>query len=70
MMLKYDKVFSLMDSKGIKQIDLRKAGIHPRTFQKLKHGELIRSDVIDAFCRLLDCQPGDWMEYVPDQDED
>lgn len=65
-MLKYDKTFLLMQSKGIKQTQLRNSGVHPRTFQKLKHGELIRSDTIDTLCALLDCQPGDLMEYVPD----
>lgn len=69
-MLKYSKVFAVMESKGIKQADLRKAGIHPRTFQKLRESGLIRSDVIDGLCRLLDCQPGDIMEYVPDSPVD
>lgn len=65
-MIKYSKVFAIMEAKGIRQTDLRKAGIHPRTFQKLRESGLIRSDVIDGLCRLLDCQPGDIMEYVPD----
>lgn len=65
-MLIYDKFFSLLKAKGIKQIDLREKGIHPRVFQKLKAGDLIRSDTIDQLCQLLDCQPGDIMEYVPD----
>ena len=67
-MLKYDKLFALMEQKGIKQITLRSQGVHPRTFQKLSNGELIRSDTIDQLCRLLSCQPGDIMEYVPDEE--
>ena len=67
-MLKFDRFFALMKSKGIRQIDLREKGIHPRTFQKLKNSELIRSDVIDALCKLLECQPGDIMEYVRDEE--
>lgn len=66
-MIRYDKIFTLMEQKKVKQIDLRLLGIHPRTFQKLANGELIRSDTIDALCRLLDCQPGDFMEYIPDE---
>lgn len=66
-MLKYDKLFVLMQNKGVKQIDLRAQGAHPRVFQKLTHGELIRSDTIDQLCRLLDCQPGDWIKYIPDE---
>ena len=67
-MLKYDKLFTLMEQKGIKQITLRSQGVHPRTFQKLSNGELIRSDTIDLLCKLLNCQPGDFMEYVPDEE--
>ena len=67
-MLKYNKLFVLMEQKGIKQITLRSQGVHPRTFQKLSNGELIRSDTIDQLCKLLNCQPGDFMEYVPVED--
>ncbi|MBQ9861941.1 MAG: helix-turn-helix domain-containing protein, partial [Clostridia bacterium] len=24
---------------------------------------------LDAICRVLDCQPGDILEYLPDEDE-
>lgn len=66
-MIRYDKLFNIMEQKGIKQITLRSQGVHPRTFQKMANGELIRSDTIDQLCRLLNCQPGDFMEYVPDE---
>ena len=65
-MISYRKLFELMKTKGIKQIDLREKGVHPRTFSKMQNSELIRSDTIDQLCKLLDCQPGDFMEYVPD----
>lgn len=65
-MISYRKLFELMKTKGIKQIELREKGVHPRTFSKMHNGELIRSDSIDQLCKLLDCQPGDIMEYVPD----
>lgn len=68
-MLDYTKFFSLLKEQGIKQIDLRMRGVHPRTFQKLQNGELIRSDTINQLCALLNCQPGDIMEYVPDEPE-
>lgn len=68
-MIRYVKFFELLKKKGIKQIELREKGIHPRTFQKMQNGELIRSDTIDQLCRLLQCQPGDIMEYV-DEPED
>ena len=66
-MILYDKLFALMDAKGIKKVELREKGVHPRIFAKLSRGELIRSDTIDQLCALLECQPGDLMEYVPSE---
>lgn len=37
------------------------------TLQQLRHGELASWKTIDTACRLLDCQPGDLLEYVPDE---
>ena len=36
------------------------------TLQKLRKGEGISWDSISAICSLLNCQPGDLMEYIPD----
>ena len=39
----------------------------PATLQQLRHGELASWKTIDTVCRLLDCQPGDLLEYVADE---
>lgn len=36
------------------------------TLTQLRHGELVSWKTIDTICRLLNCQPGDIMEYVDD----
>ena len=38
---------------------------------KLKTGKIraVRFTTLDAICRTLDCQPGDLIEYRPDQSE-
>ena len=36
------------------------------TIQKLRRGEIVGGRNIDTLCRLLDCQPGDLIEYVSD----
>lgn len=38
------------------------------TIQKLRKGELVSWANINTICRLLNCQPGDIMEYVPDEE--
>lgn len=39
------------------------------TLQKFRTGEMVSTDNITRLCRLLDCQPGDILEYVPDGDD-
>ena len=39
------------------------------TLQKFRRKQMVSSENIEILCRLLDCQPGDIMEYVPDDEE-
>lgn len=43
-------------------------GISPTNLSILKTGKAkaVRFTTIDAICRALDCQPGDVLEYRPD----
>lgn len=36
--------------------------------QQLRHGELVSWKTMDTICSLLDCQPGDLIEFVKDGD--
>ena len=38
------------------------------TIQKLRNNELVSWDNISTVCNLLDCQPGDILEYIPDEE--
>ena len=40
-----------------------------RELQKLRHNELISQATIETICRLLNCQPGDIIEYIPDNSD-
>ena len=40
------------------------------TVQCFRTGRGISWESLDTLCRLLDCQPGDLMEYIPDSDPD
>ena len=37
------------------------------TVQKLRAGQSVGWDNIEAICRLLNCQPGDILEYTENQ---
>jgi len=46
-------------------------GISMTNLSLLKKGRVkgIRFSTLNAICRELDCQPGDILEYVPDQED-
>ena len=69
MSIKYDKLFVLLKEKGYSSYRLRKEKlISQSVLQKLRTGEgIIDSRTINRLCSLLDCQPGDIMEYVPEE---
>lgn len=37
------------------------------TLQQLRHGDLVSWMNIETICRLLQCQPGDILEYVEEE---
>lgn len=39
------------------------------TIQKFRNGQMVSTDNINNLCRMFDCQPGDILEYVPDDEE-
>lgn len=64
-MMKYYKLFILLDKKGMKKTDLLQIISSP-TLAKLSSGKSVTTDILCKICGFLDCQPGDIMEYVPD----
>ncbi len=47
----------------------RAIGITEANLSLLKSGKVkgLRFSTLEAICRVLDCQPGDLLEYVPDE---
>lgn len=70
-MLKYYKLFVLLDKRNLKKTDLLTlADITSPTLAKLSKGAIISSETIDKICKGLNCQPGDIMEYIPNDSAD
>jgi putative transcriptional regulator len=68
MPISYSKLFTLLESKGHSSTYwLRQNGVHPATVNKLRKNERVNTDTISLLCQLLECQPGDIMEYVEDE---
>ncbi len=63
----YGKLLNLMKQKGITTYTIRQNNIIGQaTLTKIKNGGDIDTRTIAKFCELFDCQPGDILEYVPD----
>jgi len=71
MSIKYDKLMALLKEKGYTTYRIRQDKlIGEATLQKLRSGDgIIDTRTIEKLCKLLNCQPGDIMEYVEDDSE-
>jgi len=71
MALKYYKLLDTLNKKGISKGELQKmSDISSATVAKLSSHEKVSLDVIDKICGVLQVQPGDIMEYIPDAQGD
>lgn len=69
-MITYSKLFKILSDRGhTSRYWLQQNGIHPATISKLQKNERINTDTINKICFLLNCQPGDILEYVPTDSE-
>jgi Predicted transcriptional regulator len=66
-MITYQPLFELLKKRNITKYQLvnKTKLIGGATFDKLKANAPINTNTIDKLCNLLDCQPGDIMEYLP-----
>lgn len=71
MPFKYDKLFKLLKEKGITSYRIRKENIISQAaLTKMKNGEgNIDTRTLERLCAVLECQPGDIMEYIEGDDQ-
>lgn len=64
--VRLDVVMALRKVRGQDLSD--RIGLTPANLSKLKTGKVraVRFSTLEKLCRELDCQPGDLLEYVPD----
>lgn len=67
MPIKYYKLFDMLNRRGMKKTDLLQVVSSP-TLAKLSKGKTVTTEVIAAICNFLNCQPGDIMEYQPEDE--
>lgn len=71
MAISYQKLFDLLEKNGWTTYKIRKEKlIGQGTLTALKNGTGgLDSKTISRICKTLNCQPGDIMEYVPDDNQ-
>lgn len=67
-MLKYKiDVLKALKDNGFSTYRIRNEKIFNQTqLQDIRKNHLLTHDALDKLCRLLECQPGDLLEWVPD----
>ena len=67
-MISYDNLWKVMEEKGVSQYALiKKYRVSPGQITRLKRNESVSTHTIEMFCKILGCQVGDIMEYIPDE---
>lgn len=70
-MIKYKiNIMKALKEKGYTSYKLRKNKIFGEaTMTKFRKKEYINFDNLNLLCKILECQPGDILEYVVDTDD-
>lgn len=68
--IRYEKLFRLLKEKGLTKYSLRKDNVvGVATLEKMRKGVgHVDTRSIESLCAYLHCQPGDIMEYIPDEE--
>ncbi len=68
-MIRYKiNIIDALKANGFSTYKIRQEKIFGQaTLQKFRQEELVSWDNINTLCTLLDCQPGDILEYIPDE---
>lgn len=69
MAVSYKKLWKKLIDKDMKKKDLQAAtGVSWASITKLSKGENVSMDVLIKICKVLECDIGDIMELIPDND--
>ena len=61
-------ILSALKAAGYSTYKIRKDKIFAEsTLQQFRNNEIVSTEQLSKLCKLLNCQPGDVLEYVPDE---
>ena len=60
-------IMAELKKKGYSSTRIREEKLIGQSYlQQIRHGELVSWKTLDTICALLECQPGDLVEFVPE----
>ena len=66
-MISYEPLWKTMKRKGASTYTLQvKGGVSSSTIRRLKAGESVSTNTLDALCRILQCDIADIIAYIPE----
>ena len=66
-MISYDRLWRTMKEKGVTQYTLiKKYNVSPAQITRLKRNESVSTHTIEIFCKILDCNVENIMQYKKD----
>ena len=67
-MISYEPLWRTMEERGATTYTLQvKAQISSSTIRRLKAGESVSTNTLDALCKILQCELDDIISYLPDK---
>lgn len=57
----------LMEQKNISFYRLANEGIDAQTLQRIRHDRPVTTETLGKLCEIMDCQPGDLIEYLKEE---
>ena len=67
-MISYARLWETMKLRGATTYTLQaKGGISSSTIGRLKAGESVTTNTLEALCKILDCDITDIIQYTPDE---
>ena len=62
-------ILAELKKKGYSSTRIREEKLIGQSYlQQLRHGELVSWKTLDTICALLECQPGDLVEFIDEQE--
>lgn len=71
MEVSYNKLWKILIDKNMKKKELQSmAGISWASVTKMSKGETVRMDVLIKVCKALECNIGDIMDLIPEENKE